>query len=121
MSNLSSLERSDQTVTRDLLCQLTQDEVRVKGEEFARLSQTIDAKEEERKQASKKAKDEIDELKTAAYTVRHSVRTHTEYRPVECVWYTDYTADEIVLVRTDTHQEVERQPMPDDWRQTRFL
>lgn len=105
------------SITRDLRCDLTEPETLKKGEQLARQTSELNTLKSGHK-AQKAAMTELekegqDEINRTAY----DVRTHSELRPVECVWYADYGRDQAILVRTDTGIELEKRTLTDDERQ----
>lgn len=105
------------TLTRDLRCELTPDEVRERGEELAQLHAEVAALEAEKKAAMAVYKDRIDDLKDFTGRKAHDVRTHTEERPVEVQVWADYVRDVRSTVRTDTGEEIKVEALTDEDRQ----
>lgn len=105
------------TLTRDLRCDLTLDEVRAKGEKLARQQAELDLAKAEHKHQKSLMADAEKELGTDISSTAYDVRTRSEERPVTCTWYADYARDRAILVRDDTGVELERRTLTPDERQ----
>lgn len=105
------------SLTRDLRCDLTLDQVREKGEHLARQSAEQDLLKAKNK-AEKTAMAEAEKEKAAEISrTAYDVRTRSELRAVECEWQADYGRDRAVLVRLDTGAELERRTLTAEERQ----
>ena len=92
--------------TERLPVALTNDEVRVRGEELAGLVAEINKAEESKKLAASKAKTEIDGLAEKAAGIAEEIRSRRVYRDVEVREDLDAKARVVSVIRLDTGEVV---------------
>ncbi len=100
---------------QDLACRLTDDEVAQKADELA--SRLLEKKklDLERTVAANRFKDQLKDIDGSIATLANTVRTHEEYRSVACVWKRDDGRSLMVLIRTDTGEQIDmREQRPDE-------
>ncbi|MCW8137280.1 MAG: hypothetical protein KIT58_00035 [Planctomycetota bacterium] len=104
-------EEEDPMATRMLPVELSELELRERGNELAGKITALVQKEEEKKEAAKQAKEEIDRLKAEVVSLSHVVSSRKEPRPVEVVERPDPRRKVVTVVRLDTQEVVESRPM----------
>jgi hypothetical protein len=104
-------------IIRTLKCQLTKAERETKKEELARLLDERDALQSSFDLLKSKHKASVAEFDSAIKTMRDSVRTNSEDRPIECEERHDERRGQIDIVRTDTLETIESRPMTVEERQ----
>ena len=92
--------------TERLPVTLTNDEVRVRGEELAGLVAEINAAEDAKKIAAQEAKAAIDELDVKAAGIAEEIRSRRVYRDVEVREDLDAPSRVVSVIRLDTGEVV---------------
>lgn len=97
--------------SKTLDCKLTKHEWRSRAEEAAANHQKLLDMQAEHKVQKKAMKQAEDSLESRIRETLYAVRTGVEEREVECELVPDLRTDEMVVVRLDTGDEIERRPM----------
>ena len=92
--------------TERLPCELTDDEVRAKGEQIAQLIGEIQDAEVAMKAQAEEAKDNIKGLKARTSALSSEVRTRREYRSVEVRESFDWGNRRVEVIRLDTGEVI---------------
>lgn len=105
------------TLTRNIRCVLTRDEVHAYGQELARSNASKDEVEERKKEVDAQLKAEIESHSTRALYLARKINNGYEYRDVECQVQFDYMKNSAVTIRLDTMETIETRAMTDEERQ----
>ena len=105
------------TTTVDLPFDLTDDEVRERGQEQSKLLAEKADVEIERKEKAKAFKDQIEDLDERIGNLVRVIQTGRELRPVSCEWVPDNARALMNLVRLDFGTVVQSRPMTDAEKQ----
>ncbi|MBC7172128.1 MAG: hypothetical protein H5U40_06875 [Polyangiaceae bacterium] len=105
----------------ELPCKLDNVEVRLKGEELARVERKYGEVEEEKKTVTKEFGDKLKSLRGTMDKLAKEIDSRTEYRNVEVVDREDLLNQMVVTVRTDTGETVRSRAMNLSERQTRMF
>lgn len=99
------------TQTRDLLCELTDDEVRERGQKIAALELSQARSDDEEKSRRKLWKTRYEDVQSEIRELSHEVDSRRQLREVHCVieWHMDSKRE--VIVRPDTGEIVESNPL----------
>ncbi len=97
------------TITLDLPCKLTEEEIRTKGSEQADAVGELSRQEAEKKDTVKELNIGLKSTRKRINELAQSVRTGVEIRAVECRVVP--VGDEMHTERLDTHETVDRRPM----------
>lgn len=89
---------------------LTDDELRYRGDELARLTKEVDDLEFEKKESQADYKAKIDARRVAALKLADAIKAKTEVRDVEVCDTTDHDARKVYTVRQDTGEVVNSRP-----------
>jgi hypothetical protein len=106
---------------RELQCNLTDAEVRERGEELAAVTNQIKETEAEKKAANSEKNEAIKGLHGRASDLAECIRTGQETRLVEVRETLDYDAKVVEVHRVDTQELVERRTMSDLELQQEFF
>lgn len=106
------------TVFKELPVKLTEDELKQRGQDLARLHQDLGQKKSELKHVSQDFKTCITDLEGRISNLSRVISNRYEYRETECYWEYDSPPGHKTLIRMDTHEDVERQPLTEQDRQT---
>lgn len=101
--------------------QLSNDEVRLKGEELAQQRKAWEAKKAERKAVAARLKEELDELDDKICTLADQVKNRREHRDVEVAELKDFEQGKVDTVRSDTGEVVRSRAMTGGERQVSLL
>lgn len=110
-----------ETKVLELRCDLTDEEIRKRGEELANQHQRIAELEEHKRQVAKEFKGKIDEHRTTANDLAKEIAQRATYREVETKLWLDIDAGMAELVRLDTGEVYHRRPLRPDERQGRLF
>lgn len=105
------------TTTVELPFDLTDDEIRERGQEQAKLLAEKADVEVERKEKAKAFKDAIEELDEKIGRLVGVIQTGRELRPVSCEWVPDNARALMNLVRLDFGTVVQSRPMTEAEKQ----
>lgn len=105
------------TEFRKLNVKLTSEEQRQRGKTLAERVEEYNREEQEMKAAAELARAKLKNLRRDIDALADVVDTGTERREIECALMRDDRRLEIVWMRLDTHEEVERRPMTETERQ----
>ena len=108
----------------ELLCELTDEEVSVKGNQLAEAEAALTRAEEEKTAAAKVFGQRIETARGACKRLAEEVLSRTERRPVVCRWMTetnDNGTEMWLLRRTDTGRVLQTQPVTAADRQLELL
>ena len=94
-----------------LPCLLSEDELRQRGEELARMVGERDDLEAERAAASKEAKDTIGRLELRLAQLASEVRARTVYRDVTVHAVANFQTKALEWIRLDTGEVVRQRPL----------
>lgn len=89
-------------VTETLMCDLTPDEQRERGEQLAHKLNEKSRLEEEMKAQASGFKTKIKEAENQAVKLKNAVSTKRELRDVQCTEHYDYQRKRVLIVRDDT-------------------
>jgi hypothetical protein len=92
---------------RKLLCKLTDDELRARGDTMAEAELSID----ERKEVRRGINGEIATLRTKRNELATVIEARAESRMVDCAWIEDPSKPFEHLVRQDTGEQIETRPL----------
>jgi hypothetical protein len=107
--------------TRDLPAALSLQEISDRDAELIRALELREEKEADAKRVAKELKEEIEGLKARERQLRAVLKSRKENRPVECIEIFYSAAGQIVTIRLDTKQELNRRPIvADDRKQQLF-
>lgn len=104
-------------LTKKLPVQLSNDEIRLKGQDLSRKLQELEDVDEARKEAMRDYKDRIDALKGESRRLAHIVTEGKEPREVPCETVRNDDNGTIELVRLDTVEVIDSRPMTPEERQ----
>jgi len=100
---------------------LTEEELRYKGDALAKKMLERDKLEYEKKVKAAEYKERIDEINVEASALAGNIRTRSEMRPVACLDEKDYDARRINRIRCDTGEIISSRPMDiDDLQENAF-
>jgi len=105
------------TTTVELPFDLTDDEVRERGQEQAKLLAEKADVEQRKKDTAKEFKDRIEGLDEQIGKLVDVIQTGRELRPVSCEWVADNARALMNLVRLDFGTVVQSRPMTDAEKQ----
>lgn len=108
------------TIREKVRVELTEEELRAKAQEHARLHFAMDELDECKRSHMQQFGAQMKKLKVEAGKLAYDVSMGTEEREVECVERPDYNAFLVRLVRKDTGEVVRTRPMTAAERQTRW-
>jgi hypothetical protein len=94
-------------VERELACELTDDELRMRGDAMAEAELLVETLKAERRAVNKKIYAAIDERNKLA----HVIEAKAEVRRVVCKWIPDYEHNVWNLIRQDKGDCAEQRPM----------
>lgn len=97
------------TITLDLPCKLTEEEIRTRGSEQAEAVGELSRQESEKKETVKGLNIGLKSTRKRINELAQAVRTGVEIRPVECRVVP--VGDEMHTERLDTNETVDRRPM----------
>jgi predicted nuclease with TOPRIM domain len=95
---------------RQLICKLTESEVKKRGEEMAACELEIDDLKEQRRGLNGK----IADLATQRNKLAQVIDDAAESRMVDCVWIEDIKQNCADLIRQDTGEKVDTRPLTAD-------
>jgi len=98
----------DATETRELLVELTQDEIRERGEELAERVILAARLRQDKSEEMRRRNDDIKTCDAEVARLSYVVESGTDYRQVECEWR--HVGGTAQLVRLDTGAVVEAEP-----------
>lgn len=105
---------------RTLEVDLTDEEVKQKGDILAaRIAEHADV-DQERKARALEYREQLAEIRGDIASLARQVRTRRDERVTACMWERDDARFSMILVRQDTGEIVETRPMRDDERQMVF-
>lgn len=102
---------SDETITMELQCDLTDDEVLERSNALVAALHKIAILEEQRKREASQTKSEIERTKAEADELARAVRNRSEEREVECWKSVDYHQGTVTTYRYDTGERVSMRHM----------
>lgn len=105
---------------RQLLCDLSREEVEERATEAARLIDQLDQQEADMKAAQKAAKARIEESETQLRRVSGEVRDRATIRLTDCQRVFDWDKGEVREIRSDTGEVMATRPMSDEEKQKGF-
>jgi hypothetical protein len=105
-------------VLRNLRCELTNEEVRLKGEQLAAALINAEKIQETAESAKQHYKAQIQAEQGTAKILQRQVAERAEYKEVRCHWEYHYSAGSKSLVRDDTGEIVETVAIGDNETQT---
>lgn len=98
-------------MVRDLKVVLSIEELLRKGAEMAEIQRSKELKEEEKKSTAKALGVEIEALEKKQSALSLSIRDKCEMRSVVCRTEKDFIHKEILVIRSDNDEVIERHPM----------
>lgn len=104
-------------INRTLKCLLTEDESREMGGELAQRYSEITDLEDQKKAVTSDFKSRIDAASAEASRIARMISNGYEFREVECEVVQDYEMGEVLIVRLDTGETIERRRMTPEERQ----
>jgi hypothetical protein len=99
---------------RKLAVELTDDELKQKGDVLSNRIEELDTVESERKAAADGFKEHIKEIHGDIASLARQIRTRKEHRTISCMWERDDARMTMCLIRQDTGEIVDTRPMRDD-------
>lgn len=105
------------TGTRELACDLSDQEVIERAKALAAMLADLSMLEEQRRAASKHFGEDIKGLEREVQKLGQAIRTRQELRDVACIERQNFSLNEVVVVRTDTSAVVESRAMTPEERQ----
>lgn len=105
------------TFSRDLICDLTREEVEERASKAAELVQKRDLKQADFDSQRKYWKNQIEEIEVEIRSVSSEVRSKKTSRQIVCERICDYTSGRVREVRTDTGEALSDRAMTDAERQ----
>lgn len=105
------------TETRKLLCILKDDERDARAKKMAQDEIALDKAREEKRAAIAQHNNVISGLLAAVLDGARAVDSGEEIRDVECKWISNFKADKVLLMRSDTGVEVDSRDMTSEDRQ----
>jgi hypothetical protein len=105
------------TVTRNVPCRLTEDELRQRGDSLAEVVESRHAEEKRQADLKSQMKARITELEAKQTQLAIAISRKEEYRDVSCDIFGDPTHDTATVVRRDTGEAIEKRPLTDAERQ----
>ena len=109
-----------QTFRRELPCKLSKENILKYSLDLAKLNQNKLATEDQKKQVASDYKAKLDKLDAAIGIFSRTITSGIEHRQVDCFWDFDWTRGEKSLVRTDTSEVVQIDPISDYERQEKL-
>lgn len=107
-------------ITRRLKCQLTDAELLKAGRDLADSQQQMSELDSELKEMQQQIKSKIAREETRIGEITSMIRSGYTFRQVECEQTKDYTEGTITVVRLDLYEQVEKETMSNDERQTKL-
>jgi uncharacterized FlaG/YvyC family protein len=104
-------EINTKTCVRQLPCNLTEDEVRLRGIDLAHANTQYADTKDEAKSKAKAYKDRLEKIYETIHDLKDAVRNGVEVRPVECDVLLDHYAGMVTITRRDTGDIVESRRM----------
>lgn len=98
-------------LTEKLACDLTPEEIRLRGKEAARLTRAIAKIEIKAKHKASEYKEEIKRLRKQHERLTEEIHTEQEYRDVQIEERKDWTAQRVETIRLDTDEVINTRPM----------
>lgn len=105
------------TITRNLPCRLSDDELRQRGDALAETCQELHAEEQRQTDVKAQMKARMTELEAKQTRLSIVISRREEYRDVPCDQFGDTVRGTVDIVRRDTAEVVETRPMTDSERQ----
>lgn len=105
------------TITRNLPCKLSDDELRQRGDALAETVQELAAEESRQTDVKAQMKARLTELEAKQTRFAITISRKEEYRDVSCDLFADPTRGIVDVVRRDVGEVVETRPISDDERQ----
>lgn len=108
----------------ELLCELTEEELRLKGDQLAEAEAALTRAEEDKAAAMKAFGKRIEDARAACKRLAEEVLSRTERRPVVCRWRgetNDAGLEVWVLRREDSGRVLQTQPVTAADRQLELL
>lgn len=112
--------RSEKTFKKELPCKLTDSEVLQYSRDLAKMNQDKLATEDQKKQVSSDYKAKLDKLDADIGIFSRKIASGMEHRQVDCYWEYDWKRGEKSLIRTDTTEVVQIDPISDYERQEKL-
>lgn len=109
-----------QTFRRELPCKLNKEEILKYSLDLAKLNQNKFAIKDQKKQASSDYNAKLDKLDADIGIFSRKIASGIEHRQVDCYWEYDWKQGEKSLVRTDTMECVQLDPISDYERQEKL-
>ena len=108
------------TIREKLRVKLSEEELRAKAQEHARVHFAMDELEELKRSHMQQFGAQLKKLKTEAGKLAYDVSMGTEERELNCAERPDYRAFLVHIIRPDTGEVVRTRPMTAEERQTRW-
>ena len=106
--------------TQTLKCELTEEEIRVAGQDLARTLDELESLNDKLKEIKADFKAQIEAREAASKVQRNLVRNKYDYRGVTCTRTMNYKAGTVVVVRDDTDSIVTSRKMSPEERQQKM-
>lgn len=112
----------NQTTTMNLLCELTEDEIRDRAFRAGQIDQDIQIAEDEFDEAKKDHKTTVGWLESARRTLLREIREKQTRRDVTCDVVKVYSPDfQVITTRRDTGEVVHQRAMTNEERQAQLF
>lgn len=105
------------SLTRNLPCRLTDDELRQRGDSLAEVVQELHAEDDRQADVKAQMKARLTELEAKQTRYAIVISRREEYRDVECDLFADTVRGTVDIVRRDTGDTIETRPITEDERQ----
>lgn len=105
------------TITRNLPCRLTEEELRQRGDALAETVQELAAEESRQTDVKAQMKARLTELEAKQTRFAITISRKEEYRDIQCDLFVNADRGLVDVVRRDTSEVVETRPITDDERQ----
>lgn len=105
------LEVMGEPTRREEECELSQDELLSRGEHLAQLVEAVTELEQQKKDYAATINARIKVLQEETAEVAKPLRTHRDEVEVDIAFLGDFAANEVLIVRLDTGDVVDRRPM----------
>ena len=96
---------------RELPCNLSDAEIRERGDEIAGLVVTLTERETEEAARRKEVKDELEDTRKRVTKLGREISTRTTRREIECVTEWHLEDKMAVVIRVDTGEIIHREPL----------
>jgi hypothetical protein len=115
---MSKTPKKAPPIVKQFTVDLTDAEVKEKGEAMAAIKRELNSVKAEKKDVNADFKTKLDKLEADLTHLSGVIHAKKELRSIDCEWVRDDGRKQMVLERTDNRQVVDRRPMTDKELQT---